>query len=144
MAELSQSLKIVLADMFHFYLKCHNFHWNVTGPNFPQLHTFFGNLYESIFDSLDNIAEHIRAIDEYAPGTFSRFKELTNIKESTTIPKDMDMVKILMDDNVIVINSLMIAFDSAMSEKEEGLANFLSERIDAHKKHQWMLRSILK
>lgn len=144
MAELSQNLKIVLADMFHFYLKSHNFHWNVTGPNFPQLHSFFGDLYESVFNSLDDIAEHIRAIEEYAPGTFSRFKELTNIKENTTIPKDMDMVKILVSDNEVVMKSLMTAFESAMQEKEEGLANFLSERLDAHKKHQWMLKSIIK
>ena len=143
MEELIQQMKVVLANMFAFYLEAHYFHWNVTGPDFPQLHDFFGNLYESVHDSVDDIAEHIRALNEYSPGTLERFKELTEIQEETTILKDRQMVAKLLIDNKKVIDSLNSAFKLAIKADAQGLANYLSERVDAHMKHQWMLRSII-
>ena len=136
MEQLTQQMKIVLANVFTFYLEAQF--------NFPQLHEFFGNLYEAVHASVDDIAEHIRALDEYAPGTLGRFKELTEIREEIKLLSDKEMIAKLLIDNDKVIKSLDLAFKFATEADTQGLANFLSERIDAHHKHQWMLKSILK
>ena len=84
METLQEIMKKVLADTFALYLKAHNYHWNVEGINFPQYHEFFGNLYEELHGAVDPIAEEIRSLDTYAPGSFTRFMELTEIEEMTT------------------------------------------------------------
>lgn len=144
MEKLIEDMKVVLATMFAFYLKSHYFHWNVIGKDFVQLHQFFGNLYESVFDSIDDIAEHIRALGEFAPGSFKRFQELSQIQDELAIPNDEDMISKLLKDNQKVIDVLNVAFKSAMAQNKQGLANYLSERIDTHEKHGWMLSSIIR
>jgi len=144
MEELIEEMKIVLASSFHFYLKSQFFHWNVTGKDFVQLHDFFGKLYEEVLDSIDSIAEHIRALDDYAPGSFKRFNELSLISDTEIIPSDENMVKILLVDNEKIINQLNKTFDLADQNNEQGLADFISSRLDSHKKHAWMLRSIIR
>ena len=144
METLVEMMKKVLADTFAMYLKSHNYHWNVEGSNFPQYHEFFGNLYEELHGAVDPIAEHIRTLDAYAPGSFSRFMELTDIQDETSIPLGTDMARKLLSDNQIVLNTLNMAFNLANSLEQNGLANFLADRIDIHKKHAWMLRSISK
>ena len=144
MDELIEKLKIALADSFAFYLKAHNYHWNVEGPNFAEYHKFLGDLYEEVFDAVDSIAEHIRAQNAYAPASLSRFSELTNIEDETTIPLSVTMMVRLRDDNNKVINSLTAAYAVAERENKLGLANFLQDRIDIHEKHGWMLRSYTK
>lgn len=141
---LVEKMKVVLATSFAFYLKAHNFHWNVEGPNFPQYHEFFGKLYEEVHAAIDDIAEHIRAIDAYAPGSFTRFAELSLIKDEIDIPNPIDMCRKLFNNNGILIKLLEEAQQIAETSKEVGLSNFLQDRVDIHKKHQWMLRSILK
>lgn len=143
-SELVERMKIVLASSFAFYLKAHYFHWNVEGSNFPQYHEFFGKLYEEVFSSVDDIAEHIRALDAYAPGSFSRFKELSNVLDETAVPSGIMMCKKLLDDNDTIISNLQYAYSEAEKTKELGIANYLQDRIDIHKKHGWMLRSIIK
>lgn len=142
--ELVDSLKIALADTFAFYLKAHNFHWNVTGPNFAQYHEFLGNLWEEVFSGVDLIAEGIRTVDAFAPGSFSRFKELSTIEDELKIPSALDMIKKLSDDNDKVLASLNKAYETAESAKKYGISNFLQDRITAHEKHGWMLRSFIK
>lgn len=144
MEELIEKMKVVLSTTFSFYLKAQYFHWNVEGPNFPQYHKFFGDLYEEVHDSIDDIAEHIRSINAYAPGSLERFKELSAIKDETSIPTCMVMVKKLLEDNQKVMNVMTIAYEEAEKQKEIGLANYLQDRIDIHKKHAWMLRSSIK
>lgn len=144
MEELINNMKAVLADSFAFYLKLHNFHWNVEGPNFPQYHELFGNLYEEVFSAVDPIAEHIRAVGGYAPGSLSRFSSLTSIQDQVTIISADDMLRVALIDNNKVIISLTIAYKSAEAAEELGLANFLQDRIDIHKKHGWMLRASSK
>lgn len=144
MEELIEKMKVVLSTTFSFYLKAQYFHWNVEGPNFPEYHKFFGDLYEEVHDSIDDIAEHIRAINAYAPGSLERFKELSVIKDETSIPTCMAMVKKLLEDNQKVMNVMTIAYQEAEKQKEIGLANYLQDRIDIHKKHAWMLRSSIK
>ena len=141
---MEESLKRVLADTFALYLKAHNFHWNVEGANFSQFHDFFGTLYIELHAAIDLIAEQIRAIDAYAPGSFSRFQELSKIKDENAVPDAISMVKKLEQDNKIVLASLLAAYKDAEAAKELGLANFLQDRIDIHNKHGWMLRSYQK
>lgn len=142
--ELVEALKVALADTFAFYLKAHNFHWNVTGPNFAQYHEFLGNLWEEVFSGVDLIAEGIRTIDAFAPGSFSRFKELSTIEDELKIPSALDMIRKLSDDNDKVLITLNKAYEAAESAKKYGISNFLQDRITAHEKHGWMLRSFIK
>lgn len=144
METLIEMMKKVLADTFALYLKAHNYHWNVEGSNFPQYHEFFGNLYEELHDAVDSIAEHIRALDAYAPGSFTRFMELTEIEDELSVPAGVEMARRLMTDNERVMATLDVAQKLADTVGKSGLANFLQERIDIHSKHQWMLRSITK
>lgn len=141
---LTDQMKTLLATAFSFYLKTHNFHWNVTGPNFSQYHNFFGELYEEVFGSIDRIAEEIRSLDSYAPGSFSRFKELSKIEDETNVPSAGQMLSILYFDNQRVIDALKAAHATAQEQNVSGLVNFLEDRLDVHSKHAWMLRSFIK
>ena len=141
---LSDDLKVLLASSFSFYLKATNFHWNVEGPDFPQYHEFLGNLYTEVYASIDKVAEYIRALDSYAPGSLSRYSELTIIQDQLMIPKAELMMEELFADNTKMIEFLNHCFASAETENQQGIANFIAERLDAHQKHGWMLRSILK
>jgi starvation-inducible DNA-binding protein len=144
METLIEIMRKVLADTFAMYLKAHNYHWNVEGPNFPQYHEFFGNLYEELHGAVDPIAEEIRSLDAYAPGSFSRFLELTEIEDETNVPMSREMALKLLRDNDTVLNTLNVAFKLADQFDRQGLADFLAGRIDVHNKHAWMLRSITK
>lgn len=144
MESLVEQMKVVLADTFAMYLKAHNYHWNVEGSNFPQYHEFFGSLYEELHGAVDPIAEHIRALDAYAPGSLTRFRELSSISDSMTPPPTMMMMANLYGDNQVVMSSLKSAYQLAEQVGEIGLSNFIQDRYDAHTKHAWMLRSIIK
>ncbi len=144
MDNLIEQMKVVLADTFAMYLKAHNFHWNVEGSNFPQYHEFLGNLYEELHGAVDPIAEHIRALDAYAPGSLARFRELSSVRDSMTPPPTMGMFEELIADNQIVLISLKRAYEAAENAREIGLSNFIQDRYDIHKKHAWMLQSIVK
>jgi starvation-inducible DNA-binding protein len=141
---LIDQLKHVQANAFTFYLKAHFYHWNIEGANFPQYHEFLNDLYTDVFESVDAIAELIRTLDSYAPGTLGRFKDLTTIQETDDVPDAMTMMSRLQSENNILRASLMAAYNTANDTGEIGIANYLQDRIQAHEKHGWMLRSILK
>ena len=141
---LIDELKKVHADAFTFYLKAHFYHWNVEGPDFPQYHDFLQNLYQEVFASIDSLAELIRTLDSYAPGTLTRLKELTTIEETDDVPDAKTMMTRLLQENNILRASLLTAYTTADTTGEVGISNFLQDRIQAHEKHSWMLRSILK
>ena len=141
---LSDNLKVLLASTNSLSIKAQNFHWNVEGLNFPQYHEFFGNFYEEVYGSVDRIAEYIRTLDSYAPGSLSRYAELTIIEDQTKIPRPNLMFAELLSDNEKMIDLLNACFSSAEEENKQGIANFIAERLDAQAKHGWMLRSILK
>ena len=142
---LADSLKILLATEYAFSLKAQLFHWNVEGPDFAQLHEFFGNLYEEVYNnSIDKTAEYIRALDDYAPGSYERFAELSTISGQTKIPRASLMIEALLANNGQLLNLLNETFAVAEQENQQGIANFIAERIDAQQKHSWMLRSFLK
>ena len=141
---LIDELKKVHADAFTFYLKAHFYHWNVEGSDFPQYHDFLQNLYLEVFASVDTLAELIRTLDSYAPGTLTRLKELTTIEETDDVPDAKTMMTRLLQENNILRASLLTAYKTADTTGEVGISNFLQDRIQAHEKHSWMLRSILK
>jgi starvation-inducible DNA-binding protein len=142
---LADSLKILLATEYAFSLKVQLFHWNVEGPDFAQLHEFFGNLYEEVYNnSIDKTAEYIRALGDYAPGSYERFSELTIIQGQTKIPRARLMIEELLANNAQLLDLLNECFATAEQENQQGIANFIAERIDAQQKHAWMLRSFLK
>jgi len=141
---LADSLKVLLATSYVFSIKAQNFHWNVEGSDFPQLHEFFGDLYSEVYDNtIDRSAEFIRVLDTYTPGSMARFAELSIIQEQTKIPRAQLMIAELYEDNSKMLMLLNEIFPIA-NETNQGIANFIAERIDAHGKHGWMLRSILK
>lgn len=144
MTELVEQMKVVLASTFTFYLKTHNFHWNVEGADFVQYHTYFGDLYGELWGAVDTIAEHIRALDAYAPGSLSRFSSLSVVDDQVNIPTALKMIKELESDNNKVKSELIKAYNLAEQAKENGLSNFLQDRIDIHSKHAWFLKSIGK
>lgn len=145
MSVVINSAKIAFADTFSFYLKTHYYHWNVEGNLFPMIHEFFEKIYSEVYGAVDPFAEFIRTLGAYAPGTLYRLAEITTIEQSDTIPSQMDMVSTLLVDNNKVIKSLIAAFEQANTSSElSGFANFLQDRIAAHKKHEWMLKATLK
>ena len=141
---LSDALKTILASTMVFSAKARGFHWNVEGGNFPQYHEFFDDLYTEVYDSTDKCAELVRQLDSYAPGSMSRFLELSIIGEQTKIPRAELMIAELFDDNEKIVALLKESFTVAEEENEQGVADFIAGRIDAHGKWGWQLRSILK
>ena len=144
MEKLIELMKVLQATAFAFYLKTHNFHWNIEGPNFPQYHSFLDNLYNDVWESVDAIAEHTRTLDAYVPGSFVRFKEMSKIEDEVNIPSALVMMSKLLEDNAKVIDALKDAEQEAGDVGAVGIQNFLQDRIDIHFKHAWMLRSITK
>lgn len=142
--KLIEQLKVLQASTFALYLKCHNYHWNVEGPDFTQYHAFLGDLYNELWLAVDLIAEHTRTLQVYVPGSLVRFKELSVVDDAITIPKAQNMLTIIRDDNQKVIKVLQEAHDYSETAKTYGITNFLEDRIDIHFKHDWMLRSITK
>lgn len=141
MDELVAKMKVVLADSFTLYMKAHGYHWNVIGPDFPQLHDFLGNLYGELHGAVDDIAEHIRQINSFAPGTLSRMVELATLSEDDAIPAAAKMITNLLEANENLLTTITEAYIMAEDNKEFGLSNFLQDRITAHKKHSWMLKA---
>jgi starvation-inducible DNA-binding protein len=144
MEKLIQQMKVILATNFGLYLKVHGYHWNVEGSNFAQYHEFLGDLYQAIFSQVDPIAEHIRALGAYAPGSMARFMELCDIEEATAVPDAMSMLRQLKDDNDRFIIHLRAGIAAAELASEPAVANFLQDILDNHQKHGWMLRSLTK
>jgi starvation-inducible DNA-binding protein len=142
---LADALKTLLATEYAFVIKAQQFHWNVEGPDFAQLHKFFGKIYEEVYkNSIDQTAEYIRTLDDYTPGSFERFQELSQIKGQTKIPRARLMIEELLANNGQMLELLNQCFAEAEQENQQGIANFIAERLDAHGKHSWMLRSFLK
>ena len=144
METLIEQLKTILGTNFALYLKAHGYHWNIEGPNFPQYHDFLNNLYTSLFVQIDPIAEHLRALNSYAPGSLARMLELADLQEATNIPDGIAMMRDLASDNDRFIMHLRAGIVAADGANEPAVGNFLQDILDAHQKHGWMLRSIIK
>lgn len=136
--------RTVLADTFFMYMKAHSYHWNVVGMFFPQLHAFFGDLYEELHDSIDPLAEQIRALGEYAPRSVEEMYEDKTVDCKNLEKTATEMVSDLLQTNDQVVSSLNILFKKLEESNDQGFMDFVAGRLNAHKKHGWMLRSILK
>ena len=141
---LSDLLKQLLASNFAYYLKAQMFHWNVEGPDFAQLHEFFAEIYGDAYGAVDKIAEYIRTLDDYAPGSFERFQELSQISGQTKVPRARLMLEELLANTEEMKSIVMQVFEVAQADGREDIANFMAERQDAHGKYAWQLRSFLK
>lgn len=144
MDELQKAAKVAFASEFTFYLKAQFFHWNVEGVLFSELHDLFGKIYEEVYSSVDDFAEKIRALGAYAPGSNSRFSMLTRIEDETEVLPYEQMLAELLADSDRMVQILKMVYDIAEEHGEHGFSNFLAERMDAHRKHSWMLRASSK
>jgi len=141
---LADALKTLLATSYAFVIKAQNFHWNVEGPDFPQYHKFLGDLYSEVYENaIDQTAEYIRVLGSYTPGSIARFSELSQISDQTKIPRAELMIAELYEDNDKILNMWKQVFPMAEEANEQGIADFIAGRIDAHGKWGWQLRSIL-
>lgn len=142
MDELNKAVLKALASTYVYYFKAHGFHWNLKDKDFPQYHGFFGDIYDEVYDSIDSFAERIRTLQVDIPGALCDLIALSGIKEHSgpTPSKDV-MVQELYDDGEALIAILRDAYNLCDIYSKFGFENFLAERIDAHEKHCWMLRS---
>lgn len=142
--KVADELTHVLADTYTLYLKTQNYHWNVTGPFFPQLHTLFEEQYSELAEAVDVIAERIRALGSLAPATFSEFQKLTSLNEGDNTVDSDTMVEHLLEDHETISHHLLIVFSKAEKANDQGTLDMLTERLRAHEKMAWMLRSSLE
>ncbi|GAB2907049.1 ferritin-like domain-containing protein [Paralcaligenes ginsengisoli] len=143
-AAVAAELSKMLADSYTLYLMTHNFHWNVTGPLFNTLHLMFMTQYTEEWQALDSIAERIRALGHYAPGTYAQYAKLSSIAEPDTVPDADQMVRMLVKGNEAVAKTARAAFKRADAANDQPTADLLTQRLDIHEKNAWMLRSLLQ
>jgi starvation-inducible DNA-binding protein len=141
--DLAKGLSKLLADTYTLYLKTHNFHWNVTGSNFQQLHLMFMDQYTEMWTAVDTVAERIRALGEFAPGGYKAFAALSSIKESEGHPDWKQMVNELVVGHETVIRTLRELLPQVEDANDESSAALIGDRLRIHEKTAWMLRALL-
>lgn len=139
-----ENLGKFLADTYSLYLKTQNYHWNVTGPNFHELHLLFETQYEDLAGAVDEIAERLRKVGAKAPASFSAFSKLAKVKEENGDPDYKTMIKNLAADNQTVAESCEALIKAAQEIGDEGTADLGIRRIQEHQKNAWMLNSYLQ
>jgi starvation-inducible DNA-binding protein len=142
--QIADGLSHLLADSYTLYLKTHNFHWNVTGPMFQTLHLMFETQYTELALAVDLIAERIRALGHFAPGSYTQYAKLSTIKDAHEIPKAKDMIRELVEGQEAVVRTARSIFPAAEKAADEATADLLTQRIQLHEKTAWMLRSLLE
>ncbi|MFT5571306.1 MAG: starvation-inducible DNA-binding protein [Cryomorphaceae bacterium] len=140
---IAGNLKSLLADSYTLYLQTHNFHWNVTGPMFHQLHLMFEEHYTELAIAVDDIAERIRSLDVAAPGTYAAFSGLSSIKEVDGVPSADEMVSLLTKGHEQVVKTCRQALLVAQKADDESSAALISDRMRIHEKTAWMLRALI-
>lgn len=143
-AAIAKELSKLLADSYTLYLMTHNFHWNVTGPLFNTLHQMFMTQYTEEWQALDEIAERIRALGHYAPGTYAEYTKLGSIEEPKNVPDATEMIQLLVKGNEAVAKTGRAALKRAEDAQDAPTADLLTRRLDVHEKNAWMLRSLLQ
>lgn len=141
---IAQALSRLLADSYTLYLMTHNFHWNVTGPRFNDLHNMFMSQYTEIWTALDEIAERIRSLDFAAPGTYKTLAALSSIDETEGVPEAEEMVQLLTRGHEAVAKTARAVLPLAEEAADEVTADLITQRLAVHEKTAWMLRSILR
>ena len=140
---IAGELAHVLADTYTLYLKTHNYHWNVTGPMFNTLHLMFEEQYNELWAAVDLLAERIRSLGEFAPGTYAQFADLASIAEADGVPAAEEMIADLVAGHEAVARTARQAFRVADDADDEPTSDMLTQRMQVHEKTAWMLRSML-
>jgi starvation-inducible DNA-binding protein len=143
-AAIAAGLSRLLADTYVLYLKTHNFHWNVEGPMFQTLHQMFMEQYTEAWNAIDLVAERIRSLGHYAPGTYKEYLGLARIKETGGVPKAEQMVKLLIEGQEAVVKTAREVLPLAERADDQPTLDLLTQRMQVHEKNAWMLRSLLK
>jgi starvation-inducible DNA-binding protein len=141
--EIAEGLSKLLADTYTLYLKTHNFHWNVTGQMFQTLHLMFEQQYNELALAVDQIAERIRALGFFAPGSYLEFSRLSSIKEEEEIPDAREMIRLMVEGQETIIRTARAVFPAVDRVNDEPTADLLTQRMQVHEKTAWMLRSLL-
>ena len=141
--KVGEALSNVLADTFTLYLKTHNFHWNVVGPMFHTLHLMFEEQYNELWLAGDAIAERIRAIGCTAPGSYREFSKLTYLREPKAVLSATEMIAELLRDHETCARTARWALSVARTAVDAPTEDLLTQRLIAHEKVAWMLRSML-
>lgn len=139
---IAEHLKHLLADSYTLYLQTHNFHWNVTGPMFPQLHQMFEEHYTELAVAVDDIAERIRSLDVAAPGTYKAFSKLSSIDEVDGVPSAEEMIELLTQSHEQVVKTCRKALARTQQADDESSSALISDRMRIHEKTAWMLRAL--
>ncbi|MDG6777700.1 DNA starvation/stationary phase protection protein [Thiomicrorhabdus sp. zzn3] len=142
--KIAEGLKRLLADSYTLYVQTHNFHWNVTGPQFRELHLMFEEHYTELAVAVDDIAERIRTLDVAAPGTFKEFERLSAIKQAEGVPPATEMVDLLTEAHEQVIRTCREVLKLAQEGEDESTTALVSDRMRVHEKTAWMLRATRK
>jgi starvation-inducible DNA-binding protein len=142
--KIAAGLSRLLADSYTLYLKTHNYHWNVTGPQFNTLHTMFEQQYTELALAVDEIAERIRALGVSAPGSYKAFADLTSVEEAAGGETAEEMIRQLVVGQEAVVRTARDAFPAADKANDEPTADLLTQRMQIHEKNAWMLRSMLE
>lgn len=143
-AAIANGLSRLLADTYVVYLKTHNFHWNVEGPMFQTLHQMFMEQYTETWNAIDLVAERIRSLGHYAPGTYKEYLELARVKETQGQPRAEQMVKLLIDGQEAIVRTAREVLPIAAKADDQPTLDLLTQRMQVHEKNAWMLRSLLK
>jgi starvation-inducible DNA-binding protein len=141
---IAGGLSRLLADTYILYLKTHNFHWNVEGPMFQALHQMFMDQYTEAWNAIDPIAERIRALGHYAPGSYKQYMKLASVKETDGVPRAEQMVRQLIAGQEAVARTARSVLPLAERANDQPTLDLLTQRLDIHEKNAWMLRSLLK
>jgi starvation-inducible DNA-binding protein len=140
---IAEGLARLLADTYTLYLKTHNYHWNVEGPMFNTLHTMFEEQYTELATAVDEIAERIRTLGIYAPGSYKAFAKLSSIEEEEDVPSAEQMIRNLVKAHEAVVRTAREVFPAAEKASDEPTADLLTQRMQIHEKTAWMLRSMV-
>lgn len=140
---VAEGLKKLLADSYTLYLQTHNFHWNVTGPQFRDLHLMFEEHYTELAVAVDDIAERVRTLGVAAPGTYKLLSQLSSIEEVDGVPVASDMVAILTHNHEKVVKTCREVLKVAQAANDESSVSLVSDRMRIHEKTAWMLRALI-
>lgn len=140
---ISQDLAKLLAETYTVYLKTQKFHWNVTGPHFQPLHEVFEQQYSELAEAIDTIAERIRALGSFAPGSFAEFSRLSSVSEEEGFPSAEEMIRQLLVNHEAVVETCNTVFSTAEAANDQATMDLMADRLRTHQKTAWMLRSLL-
>ena len=142
-SQVADALEDLLCNVVVFYFSAHRAHWNVAGPDFTEYHQLFGAIYDDVFESIDDLAENIRKLGEFPPA-LGHIVEMASFKDDSMTTDAKELALDIYKKNVVMIAMLKAAFDACNAANEQGVANFIAERIDMHQKWQWQLGASLQ